>query len=375
MLVGHQLPSVTVTAGGTATVQLKDLPKQVRGRIAHVQKFEFECNYTPTTTALPTTVGNNNLFTKVDFWDGRINRFVGGFNHLRARERIEAGRIRNADADTDTASGTARYFRRVLHLGPQMLDNVDSDFKHPCGDLDNGELRINMGNLTDFASDCTAVSGTVRVIAWLELADEICINPAFQFQYYAASAADVPLPGEALWVYCGMLNSSSFDAITAGDFGNIRFDLGKGDVVPSLPAPALAAAYNDDFFSGALETIQGEPRAASDDNLKSINRASPTAIAATTADLQMVYWAKRFDKLSKLESADSSARLQWDGSQSTAVILIGRIVPQESTVIGARAAVACRAVNRQLKGLRIKTESKQPYNGPLVKYMPYKASV
>jgi hypothetical protein len=110
----YQLPSVTYAASGSDTVQLKDLPKQLRGRIPHVKRFIFEVDFTPTHTTAQTTVGNNNLVTACDFWDGRVNRFVGGFNHLRVKEKLSAGKIRIADADTDTASGTARYFRRVL---------------------------------------------------------------------------------------------------------------------------------------------------------------------------------------------------------------------------------------------------------------------
>lgn len=371
----YQLPSVTFAAGGNATTQLKDLPAFLRGRIPHVRRFIYEVDYTPTTTALPTTVGNNNLVNRCDFWDGRINRFIGGFNHLRMRERLSNGQVRVPDADTDIASGTARYFRRVLHVGPPNFINANSDFLIACAALAAGEIRWGFGALTDLAADCTAATGTVRPFADLTLLDEVRIPPACQFQFYSASGADVPLPGRALYVNVALLNSASFDAIAAGDFDTFRFDLGQGDIVPSIMAESLNAAYNDDYAVGDLEPIQGEPRGASDDNTKQVNHATPTAIVAQTADLQVVTWTPPRAKLTKLELAETSARLQWTGSQGTGVVLVDRILSQPASVIGSLAAQVCGALGKSPKSIAVKSFSKKPYDGPYVEFMPYVVKV
>lgn len=375
----YQLPSVTFSAGAGTTVQLKDAPKQLRGRLPHVQKIIFDVVYTPTTTALPTVIGNNNIFTQCDFWDGRINRFVGGFNHMRCKELLSASTERQPNSDTDIASGTARYFRRTLHVGPPHMaggsDFNGTDFAIYTGNLENGELRITMGALTSLAADCTAATGTIRVYLVGELLDEVRIPPAYQFQYYTAPSGDYPLPGKALYESVALLNSSSFDAITAGVFATIRLDFGQGEVVPSIPVTALTAAFQDDFAKGELLGVQGEPGAASDDNTKQVNHGTPTALVAQTAFLQPVWWSGPGRKLSKLEVAETSARLQWSGTGTNAIVLVGRIIPQPPSVLGQVMAQAVSAAKRSPKGMTIKTLSKKPYTGPFVEFMPYTVKV
>ena len=374
MLFPYLLPSVSYSAGGNATSQLKDLPKQVRGRIPHVRKFLFDVTYTPTTTALPTTVGNNNLVSACDFWDGRVLRFVGGFNHLRAKERLHTGKIRIPDANTDTASGTARYFQRVLHVGPPQTVN-QADWSIPTGCLDSGEIRWTFGALTDLAADCTAATGTIRPVALCDVRDDIVIPPAYTFTRYTANSSDLPLPGRALYESVALLNSSSFDAITAGDFNSISFDMGQGPVVQGIHSVQLQTAWMDAFAVSEMGSNEGDRRGASGDNARVVNQASPLAIVAPTADMQIVYFTEPGSKITDMDLAETSARLSWDGSQTSGVVLAGRILPQPPSVVGAYASAALAAIKRQQKEIKVLTASKRGYNGPMIEFMPYKIKV
>lgn len=371
----YQLPSTTYAASGRDNVPLRDLPVQRRGRIPHVTRFIFEVDYTPTTTALPTTAGNNMWVTAMDFWDGRVNRFVGGFNHMRAHERVNTGAIRIPDSDTDIASASARFFRRVLHVGPPQCAGGLGDFAIPTGALLSGELRLTMGALTDFAADCTAATGTCRTFADLEMLDEVRIPPAYQVQAYSANSSDFLIPGRALFCSLYAFDSGAFGAWTAGDLANIRLDLGLGEIVSTVPAAVLNVQMMDDFARGDIGSFMGEPRAAGDDNHKTVNRASPTALTGGASDLQAVLWMRPGKKLSKCEVAESNARIQWSGTQTSAVFMAARILPQSPSVVAAIATAALKAIGRPQKDIRIKTLSKKPYSGPYMEFMPYAVKV
>jgi hypothetical protein len=374
MKYAYTLPTQTYSASGSATQSLRDLPKQVLGRLAHVAKFVFNATFTPTTTALPTTVGNNALVQAVDFWDGEVMRFQGGFNHLRQKERMHSGGIRIPDADTDPASTVARYYRRTLHVGPPQFEGAPSDHVIPCGVLENGELRFRYGALTDLAADCTAATGSIRVVAHLVLLDELRIPPRYTYGFQSLGAADVNLAGRALYESLAMLNSASFDAITAGDFANIRLDLGQGDIVPTVKASDLTAAFQDDFARGHLNTVQGDPDAAGDDNGKMIGTTG-LATLAVSVDLQPVLWSPPGARISKLFEAASVARLAWSGTQSTAVALVGKFLPQPETVVATQIAKALGRTGLSRQSMRPKTLSKQPYSGPYLEYMPWQVKV
>lgn len=371
-LYPYTLPSQTYSAGTNGTQTLRDLPKQLFGRLAHLAKITFSVVVTPTYTTAPTVVGNNNVFTGVDFWDGSVMRFQGGFNHIRAHERINHGKIRLTDGDTDIASASARYYRRVLHVGPPQFEGSPSDWLIPTGCLENGELRYRHGALTDLSADTTAATGTVRVVAHLALLDELRIPPCYTFTNQSLTAADAQLPGRALYTSLGLLNSASFDAFTAGDLGNIRFDLGQGDIVPSVHRADLYASFQDDFATGELSGFNGDPEAAGDDNIKIVNRGTPTALVAAPNDLQPVVWSPPGARISKLNLAESVARIRWDGTQSTAVALLGRILPQPGTVVAAMVGKALGRLNLQAKNAEVKTLSKDKYNGPYTEFMPWK---
>lgn len=374
--IEYLLPSQAFAAGGSSVQTLQLLPKQyLNAKLAHLFAFVISATLTPTYTTAPTTVGNNNSVLRFDFYDGSFYRFQGGFNDLRMMERMNSGGTRFPDADTDTASATARYFSRVLHVGPPQMKGAPTDFAIPNGLLSNGEIRIGWGNLTDISADTTAATGSLRIVAKMALYNELRIPPAFQFQRQPITAKDTQIAGRALYLDLFMLNSDSYDAISAGDFGNFTLDFGFGQVVPSINAKDLTNCYLDDFNRGDLSGIMGEPAGASDDNGKSVNHASPLAIVATPADLQPVLWVPPDGRLTKCFMAESQARLKWDGTQSTGTALYERILAQESQVVGAAAGKALAGTGLSVKEVKVRTLSKRDYGGPHLLYMPYKVKV
>lgn len=374
MRVPYKLPSKTFAASGHDPILLNALPKMVYGLIAHVWKFSFNLIFTPSFVTPPTTVGNHNVVKAIDLWDGKVIRFRGGFNHLRAKERLSSGRVRVPDADTDTATDNARVVRRTLHMGPPNFSKP-SDFATPCGIFANGELRLTWGSLADISPDATQCTGTLRSVAWLELLHEIRIPPIYEWFFSGAAAKEALLSGRAAYESVALLDSDSFGAIANGDFGAITFDPGGTPLVGSVPAYDLTAAYLDDYAPGEVGVFAGEPEAASDDNGKVVNRATPTALTAAPNDLQPVVWSIPNQKISKLRVAEASALVRWNGSQSTATVIGGRILPQVDTVAASYGALAAQAIQRTPGTMVPKTLSKQPYKGPMLDFMPWKISI
>lgn len=379
MIIAWPLPSKTYSAGGQDTIPLRDLPKTLFGRIAHLAAIQYTVVIDPVFTTAPTVIGTNNVVQACDVYDGAMYRFQGGFNELRIKEFLSAGRLRIPDPDSDTASDTNRYFRRIWHVGPPHLaggyDAGGSDFLIPCAALENGEVRLQYGALTDISADTTAMTGTVQVTAILQLLDEVRIPPAYQFYYLSLNAADVNIAGRALYESVTLCDAATMTALTAGDFSNITLDLGYGDVVPTVAAATLGDMYADAMDGGHIPSIAGEPAAASDDNAKGVNSGTPTALTGAYRIAQPVLFQRKGGKLTKLLKADSVARLRWSGSNTSAYLLIGRVLEQSPAVAGQMAARALSNLGRQQKGVKVKTLSKDTYNGPYGAFMPLKVSV
>jgi hypothetical protein len=377
-IIPIQLPTRTITAGSSDPVALKDVPATLNGRLVHVLGFAIEVDFTPTTTALPTTVGNHNILSECALWDGEANRFYGGFNHLRARERLSKARVRVADPDTDTASGSARSINKFLPFGP-LHSEYPLDWVFPAGGLLRGQIRLKYGAVTDLAADCTAVSGNTRVTALCVLLDELRVPPHYEFGYTDASAKDLNIPGQCLLESLALLDSSSFGAISAGDFSDISLNLGGGDIIGSVNAKSLAAAYEAVFAPGEVGVAGiGEPLGSLDDNAKIVNRGTPTALTAAPADLQPVWWSMPDFKISKLEMAEN-IRIRWSGSQTSGVVLHGRILPMSDSTRSAIATRTVTAAGRRAPagagGFQPKTLSKRPYRGPKAAFLPWGSKV
>lgn len=371
MEVAYPLPTITITAGASGKINLRDLPLKLLEGVPHVTKFLVEVAATPTTTALPTTFGVNNAFTRFDFWDGRINRFTGGLNHVRAWEQISnGGKVRFADADTDTASGTARYFRRVLHVGPPNFEGFPGDFAIPCAMLATGEIRWTQGALTDWAADCTVIAGTIKVTAILDVRHEVNLPPAYVRETVDLNAKQTSLPGECLIESMFLLNSASFDAITAGDFADLTVSAGGDDIVRAVDAPTVSSWYIDEFAVGEIGYTMGEPEAASDDNHKVVNRGTPTATVGGAQYLQPVVFSPDRAMITKLPRAESNTRLKWNGSQSSGVLLFGRILPQPESVITTLGAQVLERLELRQSAMKLKGLSGKDVHTPYAQFMP-----
>src|SRR3990167_4607528 len=278
--VMYPLPTQTYAAGGRSVVRLRDLPAEIFGRIAHVAAIHLVVDLDPTYTTAPTVVGHNALFSRIELFDGQQVRFTGNGNDLRFFEALENGGKRSMEALAN-ATTESRYFSRVIHLGPPNMAGSPTDFVLPCAALENGELRINWGALTDISADTTAATATVYVTAALVLLDEIRIPPFYERQTYTLSGADSPVPGRCLAMFMDLANSSSYDAFAAADLGNITVSTGLGDILPGHSAPALNHIYNSDWGKGSIDGLAGEPFiAADDDSNRIVNIGTPTALAA-----------------------------------------------------------------------------------------------
>ena len=379
-IVPVKLPAVIFDAGQGADIPLRNVPKTLFGRLVHVAGFLFENRLTPTHTTAPDVVGTNNLVKSMTINDGRRNWYRGSFRHLRALEYLwNGGRLLNADPDTDTASATARYFRRTFFFGPPRmvggLLKCGTDFVLPAALLENGVIHVDFGTLADLSADATAATGSVTVYALCVLLDEVRIPPATQVDYVSVSAKDNAIQGRCLYTHVALLNSNNVDAIAAGDFGNVKVDAGYGDVVPNIPVQALTQSFLLGYGAGHLTSLSGEPIAASDDNEKSVNLATPTALKGAERTVQPIVFPVDNGKLSKMMRVDSSLRIVWDGAQATADILVARVLEQEAPQTAALIADALGTLKRSRKSLRIKTDSKAKYVGPYEVFMPWKVAV
>lgn len=371
----YQLPSQVYAAGGNASQTLRDCPKQIIGRLCHLTAVQYDAAVTETWSVTPTVAGNNNFLTQVDFWDGAINRFQGGFNQLRAKERLQTGRNRTPDADVAVTSTNPRSFSRMFHVGPVQFDGFPTDFAIPTGMLENGEIRMRFGTLTELQGATgviTVATGTLKITVHLILLDELRIPPIYTFTNQTVNAGDFNISGRCLYEGIAIQVALSPTAFSAGDLGNITVDLGSGNVVNSIPKETLNQAFNDGMASGDIGSVVGEPLNATDVRWRQVNKTTPTALQVADNDLQPVLWAEPGCRISKLWSAESVARVKWDGSRTSAVLLVSRILPQNAAVAGANAQRALGRLNLSIVGLDVKTLSKKPYAGPYGEYMPWK---
>lgn len=375
-LIPVNLPSQQYSPGGTVNVSLGGLPTTLFGRLCHLSKLTFHASFTPTfNSGTGSIVGNNNFVKTLDIYTGRYSACNGpGFNLLRMKERLHTGRSRIPEADIDTASGTARYIDRVYHFGPPNFISPD-DFAVPVGDLTNGEIRIQFGAHADLGDVTAVANGTLRIVAWLALKNEIVVPPAYQTQLYSAPAAFYQMPGRALYDIVALLNDTSFGAIASGDFNAVGLDLGGGAIVGNVKSYDLMAGYLDEMAAGQL-ALGSEAEAASDDPAKMLVSGS---VSAATAEVVPVLWSGRNAKITKLPLAESNATLRWDGSQNTAGVFVTRILETPPSVIadiGKRSVVAVG--KREIPGsIRPKTESKKPWAGTnrLENFMPWQIKV
>lgn len=374
-LIPYVLPQVVFAAGGRFSQALNVIPKTVMGRLAHLAGITWEVQITPTFTTAPDVIGLNRVVADLKIHDGRNLRFDGNFNYLRMFETLENGRLVQPDPDTNSGSGNLFCFGRTWTPGPLGFAGAPSDFVIPAGALENGRIDYTFGALADISADTTAANVVITCTAWLLLLDEVRVPPMVERQAWAANASDINLTGRALYPFLGVLNSANCDAIASGDFGAFTLLTGSGEVVSGVDAEVLCKAYQAQMLSGQFTPVQGEPRAATDDNGKVLNGGTPTALVSATAALQPVLWSTPNAQISKIVArVESALRLRWNGAQASGVVLATRILEQPPTAVATVATAALGRLGMGFKGAKVKTLSKQPYGGPIPEFMPYKVA-
>lgn len=376
----YTLPTQTYAAGGRGTQTLRDIPKTMFGKFCHLIGFLISNTLTPTwATAGPDTVGMNNLMTSCDFWDGSFLRFQGGLNHVRFKEQLGSGRHLLPDTEIDTASTSARYWKKFLSVGPLQFAGSPSDFALPVGCLENGELRISYGSLTDLAGNAggtvSAATGSSRIVAVLALLDEIRIPPAYTFRTQAMTGKDANLPGRAMYESIGLLNSDSFDALTAGDVGDVTIDMGFGPVVNAIHRQDIMGCFEVFMETGEFSPVYGDQVGATDFGPFRANLTSMTAIATSELLMQPLLFSPRNTRITKMFMAESSCRVRTSGTQSTFTVVYGRLEAQSNNVVAQYAAKALSRLGLQAKKVEPKTLSKKAYSGQLSEFMPWKVSL
>src|SRR5207237_8543544 len=98
------------------------------------------------------------------------------------------------------------------------------------------------------------------------------------------------------------INSSLYDAITAGDYGNFLVNAGAFNPVQAVHAKTLVDQFNNQWDRGGeVGSIVGEQENDTYDvNERRASLASPTAIAAQLNDTQPVLFGGPMQKVTKL---------------------------------------------------------------------------
>lgn len=373
-LIPYPLPSVAWAASGSATTTLRDLPKTLFGRIAHLAAITFENNVTTNTGATLAVLAYNDMVTRLEITNGNQNLFVGDYNSLRFREAFENGGNRvvpNADSIATTETSA---FSRVWNAGPPKFAGAPSDFVIPCGALENAEIRYGFPALTDLNGSTTAFAATITPVAWLMLLDEVRIPPVYEWVRFTSGAADLNLTGRALYAYLAISKDIDYAAFTALDVANVQVDTGEGQVVPNVHAAILTWAFNGLNGTGTFSDVVGDARVSGADGFK--EQTTGTTLAATTLQYQPVIWPQPGCQISKLVAhAESVLRVRWSGADGTLALHAGRFLEQTETAVAAMAAKALGRLGLKDKGIKIKTLSKAPYTGPRPQYMPWSVKV
>lgn len=360
--------------GQLRTTKCNQLDTRINGRIAHLLGWNIEVDADPVYTTDPTIVGHNRMISRFEFAVAGQTRFNLSGNGARMFERLENGGHTQMEA-IDGASDGNRYWSRWLPLGPARTRRL-KDYAMCVGSMvQDGELRITSANaLADISADTTSFAMTVYVYAVYWLADEVNVPPMFERREDVVAVGEL-ISGQSLLHEVALCNSTSFDAITAGDWGNITLEAGTYNPVPSVPAQGLYRAYNAMANRGEIGSLIGEPRSSTDVAQRRVNDATATAIAAQTADLQPVLWQRPGDGITEAHYCPANAKLSWSGTQvaSGNVRLVGRTLRQSGQVYGEMFRRAEDALGTKLAGAKVKTASKADYKGPFAEFFPWTA--
>lgn len=367
----------TFAVGGTDVVPLDILPTTLAdGVLAHLVGFVFDVSATIGISggASATVYGLNNLVELVEFNDGLNLRCRASFNELRFRDWLENGRLIMPDPDAAADTEAAQY-RRVMYVGPNNFAGSPSDFMLPTACLEGGSLQFNFASaLTRVHANVTGLTNvSIRPYALLcGMDNELRIPPLYHWDRIPAGQADVAIPGRALYTHLAMLDTLATPgtAITAGDFATVGIDTGKGSI-RNMDVQAYHGKFNAEQCSGHINGLYGEPRAATDDNTKMVNSATPTALAAASAVIAPIINSPAGSRITKgMYEAGAQLRLVWSGTQTTAGLIYGRIINQSDSAEAMLVARGLDRLKRNFKERKKKTLDKRPYTGDRQGYLP-----
>jgi len=369
-LIPFVLPSQVFSASGNFNVPLDTLPKRINnGLIAHVASFLFALPLAPTySSGVGTLVGDNKAVNNIPLYDGVAQRFQGNFNDMRNAERMQIGKTVFPD-ETYAASASTRAIVREFTFGPRNFIASPTDFIVPCSILIGSSIQGTWGALADIDANCTAASGTMRVIAMIYgLDNELRIPAVYEVRSYNAGAPDIQLPGTYAYDFIAMYKST-YAAFSAGDVGNVTLDFGTGTLLQAVKAVDLSYMFNIAKNAG-INGFIGEPEAASAVNQRRVNPTTPTALTDAENNLQPIWWSPLACKQSKLTVSAGTARLQWGGSLTTAQILTGRFLPanSQSQEIYVQRALA-NLQNMRTTTFGIKTLKGKEFKGDMKPFM------
>ena len=376
----------TLSAGGKYIFSLSKLAQRVGrgGWPAHLAAITLVFAATPTTTAIPTQVElNKGAMNKLVFSDGRNERLNCNGPQLRDFERMEQGTIINPDGHSIAGtSGRPRYFARTINLGLPNFFGGQSDFAYPCAAMKTGQLVVDGGALTDWASDCTAIAGTVQAFAhYVAYGPGVVRVPPFVKRSIAPITNGLQMSGRQMVAFLGLNATAANAAYSVGELANLTFNCGGYSPINNVPGHALTRLYQSEMGRGLYTGIQGEQADADDDvNVRDVDRTAATASKNVAADLQVVWYSPPGTRITKGAAiVDAAMALSWTGSKTSAAIaLITSIVPQSPATVAGIAADAGRELGfRRLQkdGLKVKTFSKKLFTGTeeMAMYMPWEA--
>lgn len=364
------LPSKSFAANGRDSIDLSVIPPSIGGRAVKVVALTFDINATPTLssgTATPEEL--QKAVRNIAISDSVRTLFDGSFASMRLFEMLERGQLFAPEPDA-AATTEAVNFQRVFSFPPPLIIKP-SDLFHPGAAFGQGaKIDLSYGALTDVDANCTALTMTIQAIAWLTLADDVVLPPMLERKEFTVNK-DVPITGEAIYLFLALCDSNAFGAITAGDFANFTLQA-SGVQTKQVHASAFTRAYHEFMKSGAVTHVQGEPRAATDDNPKIPNG---TALQAATANVQPLIFMPPGGKISKVAyAAQNELVVGWSGSQASGYGLATRIVKRTKDMEEAYLAAMSQKLGVTLRNPKIDTESKREYptNGTRARYMPIK---
>lgn len=380
----YDLGTQTFAAGQALTFPLKSLPVQLNQALPHMIAIDVTVALTPTYTTAPTLVQMQNAIKNFSFYDGLREWFPQGGtgNVIRGFGRLQVGDSVVPETLLGAGTGNPKYMKYRIWLNPKNLEGqpADSAFAFAYLAAGGGRITVTCPALLDLSADCTACTGSYQVEAvYVNYYDKLVFPAYHTWQMFPVTSAQI-FTQRALYTYLAGVKSTSFDAITAGFFGNVTLNFSGYLPLQTIPASSLVMAFQADH-GRAQFGIAGEPiNATYDVASRQVNLTTPTAIAAQANDLSPFAWCPPGTRLSKLAYfAPTQFIPTFSGAPSGAQMLVGRFEPMTSTERGQQLATALsqlsgRSVLPNGWGLRLES-GKPTYTGPYADFFPWEAKL